>query len=103
MFEDLRCDVVIGGGQTMNPSTEDFVSAVRSLNCDHILILPNNSNIILAAQQAADVLEDQDIQVLPTKTIPQGLSACILFNPDADLETNLAEMNEAIASTKSGK
>ena len=87
----------------MNPSTEDFVSAIRKLNCDHILILPNNSNIILAAQQAADVLEDQDIQVLPTKTIPQGLSACIMFNPDADLETNLSEMNEAIENTKSGE
>lgn len=103
MFLDLRADAVIGGGQTMNPSTEDFVSAIRKLNCDHILILPNNSNIILAAQQAADVLEDQDIQVLPTKTIPQGLSACIMFNPDADLETNLSEMNEAIENTKSGE
>ncbi len=103
MFRDLRADVVISGGQTMNPSTEDFVSAIDRLNCEHIFILPNNSNIILAAQQAAQVAEDQDIRVLPTKTIPQGLSACIMFNPDADVEDNLSEMNEAIAGVKSGE
>ena len=103
MFRDLRVDEVIGGGQTMNPSTEDFVQAINRLSCDHVLIMPNNSNIILAAQQAAAVLEDRDIQVLPTKTIPQGLSACIMFNPEADLEANLEEMNEAIANVKSGE
>ena len=81
MFKELRADVVIGGGQTMNPSTEDFVSAVNQLDAEHILILPNNSNIVLAAQQAQSVCEDQDIHVLPTKTIPQGLSACVMFNP----------------------
>ena len=103
MFKELRADVVIGGGQTMNPSTEDFVSAVNQLDAEHILILPNNSNIVLAAQQAQSVCEDQDIHVLPTKTIPQGLSACVMFNPEVELEENLAEMQEAIDHVKSGE
>lgn len=103
MFKELRADVVIGGGQTMNPSTEDFVSAVNQLDAEHILFLPNNSNIVLAAQQAQSVCEDQDIHVLPTKTIPQGLSACVMFNPEVELEENLAEMQEAIDHVKSGE
>lgn len=103
MFKEYRADIVIGGGQTMNPSTEDFVNAIEKVNADHIFILPNNSNIILAANQAKDVCEDADIHVLETKTVPQGLSACVMFNPDADLESNLNEMNEAIAHVKSGE
>lgn len=103
MFKELRADIVIGGGQTMNPSTEDFVSAVNQLDAEHIFILPNNSNIVLAAQQAQSVCEDQDIHVLPTKTIPQGLSACVMFNPEVELEENLAEMQEAIDHVKSGE
>lgn len=103
MFKEYRADIVIGGGQTMNPSTEDFVSAIEKVKADHIFILPNNSNIILAANQAKDVCEDADIHVLETKTVPQGLSACVMFNPDADLESNLNEMNEAIAHVKSGE
>lgn len=103
MFKEYRADIVIGGGQTMNPSTEDFVSAIEKVNADHIFILPNNSNIILAANQAKDVCEDADIHVLETKTVPQGLSACVMFNPDADLESNLNEMNETIAHVKSGE
>lgn len=103
MFKEYRADIVIGGGQTMNPSTEDFVSAIEKVNADYIFILPNNSNIILAANQAKDVCEDADIHVLETKTVPQGLSACVMFNPDADLESNLNEMNEAIAHVKSGE
>ena len=103
MFKELRADIVIGGGQTMNPSTEDFVSAVNQLDAEHILILPNNSNIVLAAQQAQSVCEDQDIHVLPTKTIPQGLSACVMLNPEVELEENLAEMQEAIDHVKSGE
>lgn len=103
MFKEYRADIVIGGGQTMNPSTEDFVSAIEKVNADHIFILPNNSNIILAANQAKDVCEDADIHVLETKTVPQGLSACVMFNPDADLESNLNEMNEAITHVKSGE
>ena len=103
MFKELRADIVIGGGQTMNPSTEDFVSAIGKVNADHIIILPNNSNIVLAANQACQVCEDKDIHVLPTKTIPQGLSACIMFNPEVDIEDNLAEMQEAIDHVKSGE
>jgi DAK2 domain fusion protein YloV len=103
MFKDLRADYVISGGQTMNPSTEDFISAIDKLNAEHIFILPNNSNIVMAAQQAASVYEDKDIHVIPTKTIPQGLSACIMFNPDAGVEDNLSEMNQAIENVKSGE
>lgn len=103
MFKELRADIVVGGGQTMNPSTEDFVSAIGKVNADHIIILSNNSNIVLAANQACQVCEDKDIHVLPTKTIPQGLSACIMFNPEVDIEDNLAEMQEAIDHVKSGE
>ena len=102
-FEEYRCDVVISGGQTMNPSTEDFVAAIKSVNAEHIFILPNNSNIILAASQAKEVMEDLDITVLPTKTIPQGVSACLMFNPEADKEENIEEMTEAIEHVKTGQ
>ncbi|MCF0115399.1 MAG: DAK2 domain-containing protein [Erysipelotrichaceae bacterium] len=103
IFKEYRCDVVISGGQTMNPSTEDFVEAINSLNAKHIIILPNNSNIIMAAKQAAIVLEDQDIHVLETKSINQGLSACLMFNPEADIEANIEDMNNGISSVKSGQ
>ena len=103
IFKELRADIVVGGGQTMNPSTEDFVETIQKLNCDHIIILPNNSNIVMAANQAAQVCEDQDIHVLPAKTIPQGISACVMFNPEADIEENLSDMNEAIENVKSGE
>ncbi len=103
MFKELRADYVISGGQTMNPSTEDFVQAIEKVNAEHIFILPNNSNIVLAAQQAASVCEDQHIEVIPTKTIPQGLSACIMFNPEVDFDINLSEMTDAIALVKTGQ
>lgn len=103
MFKELRADIVIGGGQTMNPSTEDFVSAIGKLNCEHIIILPNNSNIVMAATQAAQVCEDQDIHVLPAKTIPQGISACVMFNPEAEIDEIIADMEDAIANVKSGE
>lgn len=103
MFTELRADYVISGGQTMNPSTEDFVDAVAKVNAENIFILPNNSNIVLAAQQAATVCEDQNIHVIPTKTIPQGLSACIMFNPDVDFDMNLSEMTDAIELVKTGQ
>ncbi len=103
MFKELRADIVVGGGQTMNPSTEDFVSAINKLNCDHIIILPNNSNIVMAANQAAQVCDDRDIRVLPAKTIPAGLAACVMFNPSADVEENIEEMQEAIDNVKSGE
>ena len=103
LFEEYRVDVVISGGQTMNPSTEDFVAAIRKVKAKHIFLLPNNSNIILAAQQAADVMEDMDIRVLPTKSIPQGLSACIMFNPEVSADDNEAEMTEALQHVKTGQ
>jgi len=103
MFKELRADIVISGGQTMNPSTEDFVEAIKKVNADNIFLLPNNSNIVLAAQQAADVMEEYHVHVIPSKTIPQGLSACIMFNPDVDCDINIAEMNDAISLVKTGQ
>ena len=103
MFKELRCDYVISGGQTMNPSTEDFVEAIHQVNADNIFILPNNSNIIMAAQQAATVCEEEHVHVIPSKSIPQGLCACIMFNPDVDFESNLAEMSDAISTVKTGQ
>ena len=103
MFEELRVNYVISGGQTMNPSTEDFVEAIKHVNADHIFLLPNNSNIVLAAQQAAQVCDELDIAVIPTKTIPQGLSACISFNPDVDFDMNVSEMSDAISMVKTGQ
>lgn len=103
LFEEYRADYVVSGGQTMNPSTEDFVSAIKKIHAKHIFILPNNSNIIMAAKQAAEVTEDKDIIVLETKSVPQGLSACINFNPDANVEDNKEAMIEAIANVKTGQ
>lgn len=103
MFKELRVDYIISGGQTMNPSTEDFVEAIKKINAEHIFIMPNNSNIILAAQQAAQVMEDVDIHVIPSKSIPQGLCACMMFNPEVDVTMNEDEMKEAIANVKTGQ
>ena len=87
-----------------NPSAEDIVQAIRDVNAKHAIILPNNSNIVMTAQQAAIILEDEiDVQVIPSKTIPQGLSACIMYNPEVSLTENLAEMNDAIANVKTGQ
>ncbi|NLH64010.1 MAG: DAK2 domain-containing protein [Erysipelotrichaceae bacterium] len=102
LFTDYRADVVVSGGQTMNPSTEDIVSAIKKVNAKHIYILPNNVNIIMAANQAASVTEGKDVIVLPTKSVPEGLSACINFNPDEDAETNTAAMKDAISHVKTG-
>lgn len=99
LFKELRAEYIISGGQTMNPSTEDFVDLINSINAEHVFILPNNSNIILAANQARDILEDRDVHVLETKSIPQGLSACIMFNPEISVEENLEEMLEAVRNT----
>ena len=102
LFTEYRVDVVVSGGQTMNPSTEDIVSAIKKVNAKHIYVLPNNSNIIMAANQAAQVVEDKDIIVLPTKSVPEGLSACINFNPDEEVSANTEAMTEAIANVKTG-
>jgi hypothetical protein len=94
---------IVFGGQTMNPSAEDFIAAIRKCNADNIIILPNNSNIVLAANQACKMVEKEArCLVIPTKTIPQGLTASIMFNPDASLEENDKEMNSALAGVKSG-
>lgn len=104
IFKSLGVDVILSGGQTMNPSTEDFVKAVESMSADHIFILPNNSNIVLAAQQAKDLLEEtHQITVIPSKSIPQGIAAAFAFQEDEDVSVNQSNMNEALQHVKSGQ
>lgn len=103
LFRGYRCDFIVSGGQTMNPSTEDFIKAIEKVHARHIFILPNNSNIIMAASQAAEVSEGRDVRVLPTKSIPQGLSACISFNPEVDPEENQSAMMDAVGHVKTGQ
>ncbi|QHF57561.1 hypothetical protein Bateq7PJ16_1755 [Bacillus subtilis] len=102
LFKSIGASVVIEGGQTMNPSTEDIVDAVKSVNADTVFILPNNSNIIMAANQAASVVDEQ-VFVIPAKTVPQGMSALLAFNPDQEAEANEANMLSAIQQVKSGQ
>lgn len=102
IFKELGCDYIIEGGQTMNPSTEDMLNAIDQVNADTVFILPNNKNIILAANQARDP-EDKRIVVIPTKTVPQGITAMIGFIPDGDVETNEANMLEEIGNVKTGQ
>ena len=102
MFRSIGAHEVIEGGQTMNPSTEDFVKAIEKLNAKNITILPNNKNIIMAAEQAAEIVEE-NVAVVPSKTVPQGMSALLAFNPTADLETNKEEMTEALRHVKTGQ
>ncbi|KYH29928.1 MULTISPECIES: DAK2 domain-containing protein [Clostridium] len=101
IFEDLGVDSVIEGGQTMNPSTQDILECINSLNAKNIFVLPNNKNIFMAAQQAAE-LSEKNVIVIPTKTIPQGITAITLFNGDNSIEQNIAIMNEAISNVVSG-
>ena len=105
VFKELRADVVISGGQTMNPSTEDFVAAIEKCNARHVFVLPNNSNIILAAQQAESICDAEQVEVivLPTKSIPQGYAALVNFNPEVDAETNKETMMEAIGKVQTGQ
>ena len=102
IFQSLGADYIIEGGQTMNPSTEDMLNAIDKVYADNIFILPNNSNIILAAQQAQSIVEDKNIIVVPTKTVPQGITAMINFAEDCSPEDNLETMKEEIARVKSG-
>ncbi|HCO19109.1 DAK2 domain-containing protein [Gudongella oleilytica] len=102
LFKDLNVDVLVPGGQTMNPSTEDIISAIDKTNGDHVIILPNNSNIILAAQQAK-TLSDRSIIVIPTKTIPQGIAALLAMDPEKDPEYNVDIMSEAIKNVITGQ
>ncbi|GEL75918.1 DAK2 domain-containing protein [Tenuibacillus multivorans] len=102
MFESLRADVVIEGGQTMNPSTQDIVEAIKEANADHVLVLPNNKNIIMAAEQAEELV-DCEIKVVPTKTVPQGMTAMLSYNPEAELSANHEAMSEALQFVKTGQ
>lgn len=103
IFRGLGVDYLITGGQTMNPSTEDMLNAIDHVNADNIYILPNNKNIILAAEQAKSLTKDKNIIVLPSKTIPQGITAIINFVPNKSVEENVATMTEEIERVKTGQ
>ena len=103
IFKELGADYIIEGGQTMNPSTEDMLNAIDQVNADTVFILPNNKNIILAANQAKSLVEEKEIIVIPTKTVPQGITAIINFMPDADAKTNEEAMLEEIKNVKTGQ
>ena len=103
IFKELGADYIIEGGQTMNPSTEDMLNAIDQVNADTVFILPNNKNIVLAANQAKSLVEEKEIIVIPTKTVPQGITAIINFMPDADAKTNEEAMLEEIKNVKTGQ
>ena len=103
IFRELGADYIIEGGQTMNPSTEDMLNAIDKVNAETVFILPNNKNIVLAANQAKALVEDKKIVVIPTKTVPQGITAIINFMPDADVSANEEAMLEAIQNVKTGQ
>ena len=101
VLKDLGVDYVIEGGQTMNPSTQDMMECISKLNAEHIFILPNNKNIIMAANQAAEIA-DKDVRVIPTKSIPQGITCITMFNPEQDVDSNEASLMEALDMVKTG-
>ena len=103
IFKELGADYIIEGGQTMNPSTEDMLNAIDRVNADTVFILPNNKNIVLAANQAKSLVEEKEIIVIPTKTVPQGITAIINYMPDADAKTNEEAMLEEIKNVKTGQ
>ena len=100
-FYELGADLVVSGGQSMNPSTEDILDAVNKLNADNIFVLPNNKNIVLAAEQAA-ILSEKNVNIVPSKTIPQGITALISFMPEATAGENMKSMKEALGTVKTG-
>ncbi len=102
-FIEMGCDYIIDGGQTMNPSVEDFVNAVDKIKAEHIIIIPNNKNVMLSAETAANVIEEKDVQVLKAKTIAQGYAALTMFDATQDIETNLADMGDYIQNVKTGE
>ncbi len=102
LFKSIGANAVIEGGQTMNPSTEDIVKAVKEVHAKKVFILPNNKNIIMAAEQARDV-SDEEIIVIPSKTVPQGLSSLLAFNPSASVDANEDAMKEALQHVKTGQ
>lgn len=103
IFKSLGVDYIIEGGQTMNPSTADFIDAASKVNAETIFVLPNNKNIILAANQAAELVTDKTLLVIPTKTVPQGITAVVNFIPDVTADENEAAMMEEIANVKTGQ
>ena len=103
IFKDLGADEVIEGGQTMNPSTDDILQAVEKVDADHVYVLPNNGNIILAAEQARDLTEDKEVIVIPSTNIPQGIAAMINFMPGQSVDENTAQMTEEMKNVKSGQ
>ena len=103
IFRELGVDYLIEGGQTMNPSTEDMLEAIEKVNADTVFILPNNKNIILAAEQAKYLVEDKQIIVVPSKTVPQGITALINFIPDQSAEENAERMTEELENVKTGQ
>jgi DAK2 domain fusion protein YloV len=102
LFRSIGTHSVIEGGQTMNPSTEDIVQAIKDVHAENVIILPNNSNIVMAAEQAASVVDDHVI-VIPSKTVPQGMAAMLAFNPSASSEDNEEIMKDALGSVKTGQ
>ncbi len=102
LFKSLGAQAVIEGGQTMNPSTEDIVQAIKQVHAEKVIILPNNKNIIMAASQAASVV-DEDVVVIPSKTVPQGMTSLLSFNPALTLDENEALMNDALENVKTGQ
>jgi DAK2 domain fusion protein YloV len=102
LFTDLGCAQVVSGGQTMNPSTEELMAAALATPAKTVIILPNNKNIILAAEQTIPLIQDRKVIVLPTRTIPQGLSALLAYNPDASVEVNTVGMMEAASGVQTG-
>ena len=104
-FTDIGFSQIVKGGQTMNPSSEDFVTAIKKANADTIYLFPNNSNIVMAASQASEMASDENttVFVVPSKTIPQGITASIMFNPDASPEENFTEMKSALKTVTSGE
>ncbi len=103
IFKDLMCDRVIEGGQTMNPSAQDIADAVQKINADNVFVFPNNSNVILAAEQAKALVHNRTIHVIPTKNVPQGFAAALAFNPEASVPENKTNMTHAIDNVSSGQ
>ena len=103
LFGELGCANVVSGGQSMNPSTEDILAAVMATPAKRVFVLPNNKNIIMAAKQTANLVEDREVIIVPTRTIPQGMSALLVFDPDSDVETNVDNMMQAAKNVSTGQ
>ncbi|HKL47626.1 MAG TPA: DAK2 domain-containing protein [Candidatus Izemoplasmatales bacterium] len=102
-FIEMGCDYIIDGGQTMNPSVEEFIKATEQINADHIIIIPNNKNVLLSAETARDMIEEKSVHVLPAKTIAQGYSALTMFDATEEIDTNISEMTNYLDNVKTGE